>query len=367
MFLLGLDLSCAFFQECVQPIVARTAPQLRYTAALIGPGSEVIGCDDRRSTDHHYGPRVLLFLAPEQLAAREKLDQALRQQLPVSFRGYSTHFGDPGPNDNGTRLMRPIRHGPINHMVPLLTLRGWFSDYLGWDYRPESLTPAAWLTFPQQKVLTVTAGGVFHDDLNLAALRRQFAWYPHDVWLYLMAAGWTRIGQEEHLTGRTGEVGDELGSSLLGSRLVQDVIRLCFLMFRRYAPYPKWLGTHFQRLPIGPTLAPLLRQVQLASTWQDRERSLCRAFEILADQHNQLGLTQPMPARVSGFFGRPFQVIHGGRFADALLGQIQDATVQGIAKRTRMGGVDQISDSTDLLEAASLRTTLEMLYQTSTS
>jgi hypothetical protein len=34
--------------------------------------------------------------------------------------------------------------------------------------------------------------------------------------------------------GRAGYVGDELGAALIGSRLVRDMMRLCFLMERQY-------------------------------------------------------------------------------------------------------------------------------------
>ena len=64
----------------------------------------------------------------------------------------------------------------------------------------------------------------------------------------MMASGWQRIGQEEHLTPHAGSVGDELGSALIGSRLVRDIMSLCFLMEKRYAPYAKWFGTAFLRL-----------------------------------------------------------------------------------------------------------------------
>ncbi len=163
--------------------------------------------------------------------------------------------------------------------------------------------------------------------------------------------------------GRAGEVGDEVGSALIGSRLVRDMMMLCFLMARRYAPYPKWFGTHFARLPIAATLIPILRQAQTASCWQEREKPLCRAYEILAEQHNALGLTEAIPAKASQFHGRPFQIIWGDRFADALISRITDPAVQAIAKRTRIGGIDQFSDSTDLLCNAIHSQVLEGLYQ----
>jgi hypothetical protein len=45
---------------------------------------------------------------------------------------------------------------------------------------------------------------------------------------------------------------------VLVARLVHDLMRLCFLLERRYAPYPKWLGTAFARLEVAATIGPLL-------------------------------------------------------------------------------------------------------------
>ena len=56
----------------------------------------------------------------------------------------------------------------------------------------------------------MTGGDVFHDESGLADLRERFAYFPKDVWLYLLASGWMRISQEEHLMGRAGYRGDEI-------------------------------------------------------------------------------------------------------------------------------------------------------------
>src|SRR5688572_18525054 len=100
-FIPGLKLSRLFFEQAVRPIIQRTAPDLKYAAALIGSGSEVLGFDDEMSADHHWGPRVMLFVHPDDLeSAKEKIDQALREQLPTEFHGHPTNFSDPDPNDN---------------------------------------------------------------------------------------------------------------------------------------------------------------------------------------------------------------------------------------------------------------------------
>jgi hypothetical protein len=214
-----------------------------------------------------------------------------------------------------------------------------------------------------EAVRPLTVGPVFQDEVNLEPARARFAYYPHEVWLYLLASGWARIGQEEHLMGSAGLVGDEIGSALIGARLVRDLMRLCFLMERQYAPYPKWFGSAFSRLQCAPDLAPALRAVQLAATWQARERHLVEAYEYVASMHNQLGVTEPIPARAEPFFGRPLRVIWGDRRAAALRARISDPTLLRLARRRPIGGIDQFSDSTDLLEDTSRRLALRLLYE----
>lgn len=338
-------------------------PGLKHSAALIGDGSEVLGYDDPVSTDHHWGPRVMLFLdvgVLERLAAR--IGAILSEQLPCEFGGYSTNFTRPDPEDNGTQLLESIEAGPVNHRIEPLSLAGFFRDALAWDC-DAALEPGDWLSFPQQRLLGVTAGAVFHDELGLEAIRQRLSFYPHDVWLYQLASCWMRIGQEEHLAGRAWQVGDELGSTLIISRLVRDIMRLCFLMERRYAPYAKWFGTAFAQLGCAATLKPELDAALAAKDWSQREAALCRAYETTAEMHNALELTEPLDSSTRAFHKRPFRVIAGERFADALRDRIEDPAVRRIAERGLIGGIDLISDNTDLLAHARWRESVRALYR----
>jgi uncharacterized protein DUF4037 len=359
-FIPGLKLSEYFYHEAVRPVLDADFPVLAHTAALIGSGSEVLGFDTPMSSDHHWGPRLILFLSQDDDARfHERIHETLRNKLPTTVHGYSTHFTPPDPEDNGTRLLQPLEAGPVNHMVFIYTLTEFFQSALNID--PYSAFDAAdWLTFPSQRLRALTQGAVYHDDLGLNTLRKELAYYPHDVWLYLLAAGWTRIGQEEPFVGRTGYVGDDLGSQVIAARLTRDIMRLCFLMERQYAPYSKWFGTAFLRLACAERLTPLLRAAMLGQNWQEREKYLSAAYEILAEMHNALGITGALPTRVSPFHGRPFQVIHGESFASAIKAAIRDQTVKHIP--TDIGAVDQFSDSTDLLENIGLRQRLKALY-----
>ncbi|MBL8130638.1 MAG: DUF4037 domain-containing protein [Anaerolineae bacterium] len=361
VFIPGIELSRRLYLEAVRPILDRHFPDLPHAAAHVGSGSDVLGYDTEMSSDHFWGLAVHLFLRTADADLKDAIHRLMGEELPLEIAGYPVGYGD-SEAEAGMDVMRRTSARPLRHHVWAMTVEAFLENTLHWT-PGEGLTAADWLSFPQQNLLEVTAGAVHFDGVGeITSMRDRLAWYPHDVWLYLMACGWQRIGQEEHLMPRAGYVGDELGSALIGSRLVRDVMSLCFLMERRYAPYPKWFGTAFARLSCAGEMTPLLRRAQGAATWQEREQALGEAFSALARRHNRLGVTPPLPENPSPFFGRPFQVIHGSDFAAALLAAITDPEVQGIASRGRIGSIDQFSDSTDLHEAGHLRSVVRQLY-----
>jgi len=367
-FIPGLELSRLFYLEAVKPILDAQFPDLRYDAALIGYGSEVLGFDTPLSRDHSWGPRLRLFLRGDDLSRYgDLIDQALRRGLPYSFRGYPTSFV-PIPGES-SRALEARSEGEVEHFVGLSTVGELLRHELAYEgdgsdgFAQRSPTPADWLTFPQQKLRVLTAGAVFHSGLGeLDAVRQRLSYYPRDVWLYLLACQWMRISQEEPFVGRTGDVGDELGSRVIAARLIRDVMMLCFLVERVYAPYPKWFGTGFSRLKCASTLTPLFQEALSAEGWREREKPLSEAYQTVAEMHNALTITGPVPATVSLFHERPYRVIHGEKFAEAIRERIEDAEVRRIADKTWIGSIDQFSDSTDLREATQLRSVLKQLY-----
>ena len=63
---------------------------------------------------------------------------------------------------------------------------------------------------------------------------------------------------------------------------------------------------------------------------------------------NALRMCRTLPATVSLFYDRPFPVIHGEQFAQALVEQITDPAAQHIAKQRFIGNINQWSDNTDM-------------------
>ncbi|MFD9499965.1 DUF4037 domain-containing protein [Streptomyces sp. NPDC060035] len=345
-FIPGLELSRILYEEAVRPILDEAYPGLQYAAARVGTGSEVLGFDTARSADHEWGPRLDLFLAPEEAADYgADLHELLGERLPKHVRGWPTHFihGDPG---DPVGLME-LTDGLVNHRVPVNDVSAWLTDQLGLGTVSGEPTVGDWLAMPQQRLAEVTGGAVFHDGLGtLTEARRRLAWYPDEVWRYLLACQWQRISQEEAFVGRCAEVGDDLGSAVVAGRLVRDLMRLCLLLGRRYAPYDKWLGSAFGQLPVADALLPSLRGAVTATEYPAREQHLCEAYEVVAALQNDTRLAQYVDPTRRQYHSRPFQVLHAERFAQALAQTITDQTLRDLPLS---GSVDQWTDNTDLL------------------
>ena len=184
-FVPGIELSRQYYHEAVGPILDSRFPGMPHAAALLGRGSEVLGFDDETSTDHDWGPRVLLFLADDDQDRGAEVRAAMQQAGPRTF------------------AERPV-------VYELWTVRAYLREQLEIDI-DDVIEPWDWLTLPEHGLAMFTSGALFHDEVGLQAARNRLAYYPRDVWLYLLIAGWWRVYLEANLVGRAGHAGDEGG------------------------------------------------------------------------------------------------------------------------------------------------------------
>ena len=314
----GLRLSEEFYRACVAPAIAAEFPRLPHAAGLMGRGSEVLGYDDSMSTDHTWFARVTVFVAGEVLVEQgESVQAQLTARIPDLFEGVPTE-------------------------VTVTTVQQYFLDQLDLDVSVD-WDAYDWLSLPEQRLCAMTAGAVFHDDLDLEQVRQRLAYYPRDVWLYLMLAGWWRVHPEMNLVGRAGYAGDELGSALIASEMVSGLMHLSFLIERRYAPYAKWFGTAFSELQIADRLSAPLDSALHARTWRQREEALGSGYEIVAGAFNDLEITPRLTLEPVRMWERPFTVMWAD-FPGALSASISDPQVRDLVERWPTGGIDQVRD-----------------------
>jgi hypothetical protein len=337
-FVPALELNAGFYADVVEPLV-RAWP---HSAGLLGYGSELLGFDTERSTDHGWGPRLQIFVARADVAA---VRVAVDKHLPAEYRGWPVAFG--------------WDDVPVAHHVTITSLADWLRAQLGCNPL-DALSVAEWLTIPQQRLLGATRGAVYHDGIGeLTTARERLQYFPPDVRIWMLACQWRRIGQEEPLVGRAAEVGDEAGSRLVAARIVRDLMRLHFLLAGEYWPYAKWFGSAYRALAHSHDVRPALEAVLGAPDHPRREDALVAAYEAIARLHNATGLTGPIDPAVSLFYNRPFRVLKSDRFVDACLREVHDPQLRSFPL---VGSIDQFVDSTDVLERPPLAHALRAIY-----
>ncbi len=359
-FIKGLQLSHLFFDEAVRPILSTHFPQLSYSAGRLDFGSDVLGFDTPMSRDHHWGPRVVLFLREEDIETyRMPIVRCLSRHLPKEIHGYPTHFNG---LETHSGVMQAVKDGPVTPYVPVTTLERFLLGYAGVEIT-HMISAVEWLTIPWQRLATISSGKVFHDGLGtLKEWQERLRWYPHDLWLYILAVQWNKIDQEEPFMARCGDVGDDLGSRDVAARMLHCLMNLCFLMEKRYPPYSKWFGTAFSKLNCAPELLPIFARIHQSSDWKEREQHLSSAYLHIGKNHNCLNLTAEIAPEISNFHDRPYQVPHAGRYADALREMIRSEEVRSLPPH--LGSIDQFVENVDLLESIVLCRRLKMLYHT---
>ena len=92
---------------------------MRHSAALLGWGSDVIGFDTERSTDHGWWPRLQIFVERDDV---DVVRQAIEVGLPAQFSGLATRFG--------------WDDVPVSHHIEVAPLgREWLHGRLAFDPR----------------------------------------------------------------------------------------------------------------------------------------------------------------------------------------------------------------------------------------
>lgn len=347
----GLDLARAYYRQLIAPFLTERLPHIGecHAAGLLGWGSDVLGNDDELSRDHEWGPRCVLFL-PNHLAHLERETyEALDQALPAEFAGYPTRFV-PSPEDPWVRVPSATGQGSVH--IEVTTAEAYCRRNLGVVLPGSDL---AWLSIPEHRLLELTGGELFYDGVGeLTALRAHYArYYPRDVWYYRLAYAWQALGWDVDLIGLCARRGDMLSAWQARGMSVLRVMKLTFLLNRRYGPaYIKWLGREFGKLPhLARELGPLLERCEGEPRLERVPAMLeevCRLLLRFQEHAGSAPMSDDAPYPFArGFFGLNCQKV-ADRIRAAIAGELRQLPL--------IGALDQWVGNYDLLlDVASLQ------------
>jgi hypothetical protein len=272
------------FRQVVLPVLTREFPEETAQTAfgLFGYGSEALGLDDAYSRDHHFGLRIDALMPDALFQSRaQAMMETLSANLPPSFQGY------------------PLRQGHLAGAGLALDSREAFlRRTIGIDHAPQ--TYAEWLSLPEEDIIHIVNGQVWHDPTgNFTAIRQALLdYYPEPV-RRRRIAHWCRYfsGMGTYALKRALLRNDFFYATTRFASALRWGVQLAFLLDRRYFPYDKWLMVYFQRLPrLSEPLRPLVEEaVQLCTSWE-RKLDLLHAFSDVLDATLVAdGLIRPHP------------------------------------------------------------------------
>lgn len=318
-FIKGLELNKGFYADIVKPLLDEKYPNLDYTAALLGYGSDVLGFDTETSMDHNWGPRIQLFVDDKNIIP--ELNNYFSFQLPSLYKNFPVNFSK--CSYDGTIRMEFTDKKPINHLIETIT----FEDYLRNRYsidKTGNFVYEDWLNFTDQELIEITSGLVFHDGLKkVNKAREELRFYPLDICKLRMAVLWNYIGNKEAFIGRSIALNDYIGLKINANRIINYLIKILFYLENKYIPYSKWFGYSFKQLNAYKEFSDIIISLLKEKDPERVEDKICILYEKVIEKHNRNKELPYIKNKTKYFFNRPYKVIFSENIVDEIVNSIQ--------------------------------------------
>ena len=323
-FIKGLELNKGLYTDIIKPLLEKCYPDLKYSAALLGYGSDVLGYDTETSMDHNWGPRLQLFIDSKELIP--ELNNYFRHELPFKYKNFPLNFSDPAYD--GVQRMTFTDKKPINHLIEINIPEEYFKNRYSVN-KMDNFINEDWLTFTDQNLLEITSGLVFHDGLNkINKMREELKFYPPDICKLRMAVLWDYIWNKEAFIGRSIALDDFIGLKIITGRIINYLIKILFFLENKYIPYSKWFGTAFKELTVYDQINKIICNTLEENEPKKIEENLCMLYEKVIEEHNKNNQLPYIKNKPGNFFNRPYKVIFAENIVKELLNSINDEAVK---------------------------------------
>lgn len=276
----GLELSREYFNNIALRLLRRYFPELkdRLTAGLVGNGSECFGFDDEISRDHDWGVDFFIWLKDADVDLTPRLTEwkmQLFERNPPEFRRTMSEYGA---------------------RIGVQTVSGFYKSLIGFEAGPCELFE--WIRVPEENLAMAVNGEVFIDEPgDFSRIReRLLEYFPEPLRLKRISSSCMTIAQSgQYNFMRCIKRGDIVAARSSLEIWINAVIRLVFLLNRRFRPYYKWRFRMMSELPIlGGALAPELEKIARLSLPEGADAAITiieSVCDSLATQLQNSGLS----------------------------------------------------------------------------
>lgn len=211
---------------------------------VCGSGSENFGYDDEISLDHDVEAGFTIFLPSEDLVDSKKafaLERAYAK-LPKEYMGLKRSILSPvGGNRLGVVRIADFMQNKTGSVD---------GDLTAYDF----------LRIPEFYLAEVTNGKIFFDSLGkMTEIRKKLAYMPENARLKKLAGNLLVASQSGRYNyERCLKHGEKAGAQLALGQFVNSVIKVIFLLNKKYLPFYKWQFRALRGLEILPQLSDAL-------------------------------------------------------------------------------------------------------------
>jgi hypothetical protein len=275
----GLELSRSYYLEICRPAIEDSfeGSVNKMAFGLVGDGSECYGFDDEISQDHDFGPRIMVWLTPQDFDDFGGRLQEFILNLPRNFSGY---------NGVNTSQYGEGREG-------VFTIPGFYKRFIGMDHPPS--TVSEWRTLPEPNLSLATNGEVFSDppgkftEFRNALLKG----YPEDLRLKMMAARCMKMAQSgQYNYARSLKRGELVAAQMAASEFIDSTISLIYLMNKRFKPFYKWMHRGLRGLPLlGQEVYGLLTDLAGSDQFEENINKIESICHLIINKLRETGLS----------------------------------------------------------------------------
>ena len=249
-----MEIARSFFAEWGLPFVEAEWPEIatRLAAGRLS-GSDVISGDDAISRNHNWGPQFTIFLSAADFATHgATLAESMNAAAPKEWKGYRVAGG-----------------GDKNVLVESISA---YFGKIGLSSPPR--LPREWPVGNfESHLYFIRHGAVWIDRSGeLSHWRSVLHQYPEQIHYARLAEECFRVWHhgEYNFVQRIARRKDTLARTIGLGEFTAGLMRMVFLLNRDYAPYWKWLGHQFRRLPEAAGYLPELEQLSVSSNWDEQ-------------------------------------------------------------------------------------------------